>query len=248
MEGDQHPSSQGKRLIVASVALFASSLLWVLSVVLNFIGPAGPITAGVLAWTAMGLDLLGALLLAWIFHGLARGAAGATRWRRNGIALGFLIWTGLTAYWRFILPAVAQINVVDLFAGLLGADPSGLALARTSATVVAELFGLWLGASVLFALIQAVVALDYRRAPEEEWVRGLPAYAWLVGALISLAGTAAVVLGLLPVLSGGVPDSSVTVGAVLKLLVAPNVFLSGYVASLQLGWVLVRGERPAVTT
>src|SRR5512136_223392 len=105
-----HPSSQGMRLIVASVALFASSLLWVLSVVLNVIGPAGPITAEALAWAAMGLDLLGALLLAAIFRGLARVAVGATRWRRNGIAWGFLIWAGLTAYWRFILPAVVQIN------------------------------------------------------------------------------------------------------------------------------------------
>ncbi len=248
MDSDGHRPMQGERLIVASAALFASGLLWILAAVLNFLGPVGPVTAGVLAWAAMGLDIVGVSVLAWIYLELARAAEGLARVRRRWIAWGFLLWCALSAYWRFVLPFGSGTNTEDLFAGLLGAYPAGLAIAQGSPLLVVELFGIWTGAAVLFAAVHALIALDYRQAGPEEWVRGLPVYAWLVAAAVSLAGTAVVVFALLPVLGGGESGTGVAVGATLKLLVAPNLFLSGYVGSFQLGLTVARmGRTPAAT-
>lgn len=241
-------SGVGPRLALASALLIVSSLLWLVAVLLNFLGPAGPLTAGVSAWAAMGLDLPGAFLLATIYASLGRRGRGAARARRKWIAWGVLLWCGLTAYWRFVLPAVAQTNLQDLFDGLLGGYPAGLSLAKGSATVVLELFGLWIAASIVYAAVHALIAWDFREAGDDEWVRGLPAYAWLLGAIVSLGGTAAVVVGLLPVLRGGPIGPIFTTGAILKLLVAPNLFLSGYVTSLQLGRAIRREERLVLPT
>lgn len=225
--------------------LLASSLLWVLSVVLNFVGSGGLLTAGWFAWAAMATDIPGVLVLAWIYFALARHAMDRAQMRRRGIAWALVLWSALTVYWRFLLPLGSGTNVEDLFQGLLGAFPAGLALAQASPLLVQELFAVWTAAALIFAGAHALIALDYRRAGRDEWVKGLPAYAWLMAAAVSLAGTALVVYGLLVVLGGGEIMSSVTAGAVLKLLVAPNLFLSGYVASLQLGLTVVRMERRA---
>ena len=119
-------SAQGRRLVAASALLLASSLLWVLSVVMNFVGSGGILTAGWFAWAAMATDIPGVLVLAWIYFVLARAETGPARTRRRGIAWAFVLWCVLTAYWRFLLPMGSGTNVEDLFQGLLGAYPAVL--------------------------------------------------------------------------------------------------------------------------
>lgn len=238
-------SAAGTRLLLASACLLVSSLLWVLAVLLNFVGPVGPLTAGILSWMAMLLDLAGALVLALVYLDLASGVGGRPRTVRRGIAWAFLLWAGLSAYWRLVLPTVAESNAQDLFSGLLGGYPAGLGLARGSAGVLEEMFALWVAASVVFVGAHVLITFDYGRAEEEDWVRGLPVYAWLLGALLSLVGTVVIVAAFLPVLGGGVVGSSFDAGAILKLLIAPNIFISGYAASLRLGLDLTAAARKA---
>src|SRR5437867_4051196 len=229
--------------MVASALLLATNLLWIVAVVLNVIGPLGPLGAGLLAWVAFDLDIPGVLLLAAAYAGLkAEEGLGWNR-RRLAIIVGFVLWAGLSVYWRFVLPLAIGTDLQDLLLGLLGADPGALALAKGSWASMSELFAWWIAAAAVFFVTQVLVAVDYRRSSEGEWTAGLPAYVWILGAGVSLLSTILIVAGLLPVLSGGLLGSTFTSGVVGKLLVAPNMMLSGYLSSLQLGRSLTAARR-----
>src|SRR5206468_5039372 len=62
------------RLWLASALLLATNLIWLLAVALNLLGPLGPLTAGLLAWVALTLDVPGALLLGAAYRRLTREA------------------------------------------------------------------------------------------------------------------------------------------------------------------------------
>ena len=104
-------------------------------------------------------------------------------------------------------------------------------------------FVAWIAAAGLFFVVHLLIAIDYRRASDVEWVKGVPAYAWLLGTGLSFVSTILIVAALLPVLDGGFLGSTFTGGAIGKLLVAPNVMLSGYVSSLQLGRAAIAARR-----
>ena len=192
-------------------------------------------TAGVLGWVALGADLPGAALLAAAYAGLTREQERTSNRLRSAIVWGLAGWVVLSAYWRFALPLVVGTDVQSLFAGLLGANPAALAAAQKAWASVEEMFVAWIVSAGLFFVVHVLIAVDYRRASDVEWTAGIPAYAWLMGTGLSLVSTILVVAALLPVLGGGVLGSTFTGGVLGKLLVAPNIMLSGYASSIRLG-------------
>ena len=175
----------GQRLAAASALLLATNLLWIIAVVLNVIGPVGSLSAGLLAWLAFVLDIPGVLLLAAAYAGLTREQGLGWNRRRLAIVWGFIFWTGVSVYWRFILPLAIGTDLQDLFLGLLGANPGGLRLAQASWASMDELFAWWIAAGAVFFATHVLIAVDYRRASEGEWTAGLPAYVWVLGAGVS---------------------------------------------------------------
>jgi len=233
------------RLLWASVLLLATNLIWIFAVALNLLGPLGPLTAGILGWVALSADLPGVALLAAAYAGLGREQERTSSRLRSAIVWGFIGWVVLSAYWRFLLPLTTGTDVQDLFAGLLGANPGTLVLAKKAWASVEEIFVAWIAAAGLFFVVHLLIAIDYRRASDVEWVKGVPAYAWLLGTGLSFVSTILIVAALLPVLGGGFLGSTFTAGAIGKLLVAPNIMLSGYVSSLQLGRAAIAARRTA---
>src|SRR5436309_2649623 len=226
----------------ASALLLATNLIWLLAVALNLLGPLGPLTAGLLAWVALTLDLPGAVLLGAAYGRLRRETGDRRSLLRMAIFWGFVGWASLSVYWRFLIPLVTGTDVLDLFQGLLGASPGALILARNAWPSMQEIFAVWIAAAALFFVLHVLIALDYRRASEREWSLGVPAYAWLLGTGFSLVSTILIVVALLPVLAGGLLGPTFTAGALGKLLVTPNIMLSGYTASMQLSRVAMRGR------
>src|SRR5437879_5044096 len=76
------------RLWLASALLLATNLIWLLAVALNLLGPLGPVTAGLLAWVALTLDLPGAVLLGGAYGRLTREAGDRRSYLRAAIFWG----------------------------------------------------------------------------------------------------------------------------------------------------------------
>ena len=220
-------------LWIASALLFGTNVLLLLAVFMNLVGGLGPVTPGALLWVALGLDLPGAALLASALWDVAMRGGGRTRLIRRAAALLLFGWVGLTAVWRFALPAAMGTNLEALFTAFLtNSVPAGV---RGNLPAVYNLFGVWIAAAATFVAVHVLLVLARWKAPGEDWVRGLPAYAWLLASGISLAATAFIVLSFLYVLAGREPLENLNVWLVAKMIVAPNVFLSGYASSLDLG-------------
>src|SRR2546427_5585599 len=177
------------RLWLASTILLATNLIWILAVALNLLGPLGPLSAGILGWVALGADLPGVALLAAAYAGLTREQERTSSRLRSAIVWGFVGWVVLSAYWRFLLPLTTGTDLQDLFVGLLGANPGTLALAKKAWASVEPVFVAWIAVAGFFVADLLVIATDYRRASDVEWVRGLPAYAWLLGTGLSFVST-----------------------------------------------------------
>src|SRR5437870_13777973 len=96
-----------------------------------------------------------------------------------------------------------------------------------------EIFGVWIAASALFFVLHMLIAVDYRRSSEREWSLGVPAYAWLLGTGFSFVSTILIAMAFLPVLAGGFLGATFTAGAIGQVLVAPNIRMPGYQATLQ---------------
>ena len=240
--GHRSLGDSATRLWLASALLLATNLIWLLTIALNLLGPLGPLTAGLLAWVALTLDVPGAFLLGAAYGRLRRETGDRRSILRMAICWGFVGWASLSVYWRFLIPLVTGTDVLDLFQGLLGASPGALILARNAWPSIQEIFAVWIAAAALFFVLHVLIALDYRRASEREWSLGVPAYAWLLGTGFSLVSTILIVVALLPVLAGGLLGPTFTAGALGKLLVTPNIMLSGYTASMQLSRVAMRGR------
>lgn len=232
-------------LWIASALLLATNLLLIFVVFVNLIGGLGPATPSRLLWAALGLDLPGAGLLAWIVWDSAGRTEGRPGHIRRIAALLLVGWIGLSAAWRFALPAAIGTNVQDLFTAFLTGAVIGPTDVRRDLPAMYNLFALWLGAAAVFVAAHVLLAVARRTAPPEDWVRGLPAYAWVLGAGISLLATVFIVLSFLSVLAGRPLADNFNAWLVAKMIVAPNVFLSGYAASLDLGR-RIRSGRPEV--
>src|SRR5207237_5272182 len=105
----------------------------VLAVFVNLIGGLGPLNPSRILWTALGMDLVGVALLGWIFWDSAGPIEGRMRIVRRIAALLLFLWVGLTAFWRFVLPAAAGTDMQALFSAfLIGPADSRRGSARTS--------------------------------------------------------------------------------------------------------------------
>src|SRR5207248_9925630 len=98
-----------------------------------------------------------------------------------------------------------------------------------------QIFGVWIAAAAVFVAAHMLLAIVRRTAPANDWARGLPVYAWILAAGISLVATVSIVLSFLYVLAGNPLADNFNAWLVAKVIVAPNVFLSGYASSLDLG-------------
>jgi hypothetical protein len=242
LAGPRRPSSEGL-LWIASALLLGTNLLLILTVFGNLVGGLGPATPGRTLWVALGMDLLGAGLLAWTVWDAAWQIGGRPGRIRRAAALLLLVWVGLTAIWRFALPAALGTNLEALFTSFLTGPVTGSADVRRDLPAMYNLFGIWIAAATVFVAAHVLLAFARWTAAADDWVRGLPVYAWLLGAGISLLATVFIVLSFLYVLAGRPLADDFNAWLVAKMIVAPNVFVSGYASSLDLGR-RIRSGRP----
>jgi len=238
------PASEGL-LWIASALLLGTNLLLILTVFGNLVGGLGPATPARLLWVALGMDLVGAGLLAWIIWDAAWWIDGRPRRIRRAAAILLLVWVGLTAIWRFALPAALGTNLEALFTSFLTGTVTGFADVRGDLPVMYNLFGIWIAATTVFVAAHVLLAIARWTAAPDDWVRGLPVYAWLLGGGISLLATVFIVVSFLDVLAGRPLADNFNAWLVAKMIVAPNVFISGYASSLDLGR-RIRSGRPEV--
>ncbi len=254
MEGpEEEPETPGEEalwrtpeglLTAASALLLAANFLLILAVFLNFLGLRVGWDAGKTVWVALTADLVGVSILGCVFFLTATRTEGRARLYRRIEASLLVAWVGITAFWRFALPAAVGTDLQDLFVTLIVSQGALPGWVTRSAPVVVELLYLWIACAALFLAAHVVILLDSRAASADDWARGLPVYAWVVAAGVSLAATILIVLSFVAVLQGA--PISVNVGAwlIAKMIVAPNLFISGYASSLQLGRSAARGRPP----
>src|SRR5216117_4295531 len=116
--GTSRPVSEGF-LWIASALLLGTNLLLVLAVFVNLIGGLGPVNPSRILWAALGMDLVGVALLGWIIWDSAGRLEGPARLIRRIAALLLFVWVGLTAFWRFALPAAIGTDIQELFIAFL---------------------------------------------------------------------------------------------------------------------------------
>jgi hypothetical protein len=154
---------------------------------------------------------------------------------RKAAALSLIAWVGLTATWRFAFPAAIGTNLEDLFTSFLTGPVTSPTDVRRDLSAMYDLFGLWIAAATVFVAAHGLLVIARRTAEPDDWVRGLPAYAWLLAAVISLLATVFIVLSFLSVVAGQSLADNFNAWLIAKVIVAPNVFISGYASSLDLG-------------
>src|SRR5205809_232394 len=222
-------------LWIASVLLLGTSLLLVLAVFVNVIGGLGPVNPSRILWAALRMDHVGVALLGWIIWDSAGRVEGSARLIRRIAALLLFLWVGLTAFWRFALPAAMGTDIQELFTAFLIGPSDFPTRFREDLTAMYQIFGLWIAAAAFFVAAHVLLAIVRRTAGADDWARGLPVYAWILAAGISLVATVFIVLSFLYVLAGRPLADDFNAWLVAKVIVAPNVFLSGYASSLDLG-------------
>src|SRR5437588_3113796 len=144
--GSSRPVSEGF-LWIASALLLGTNLLLVLAVFVNLIGGLGPVNPSRILWTALGMDLVGVGLLGWIFWDSAGPIEGRMRIVRRIVALLLFLWVGLTAFWRFVLPAAAGTDMQALFSAFLIGPADFPTRFRQDLTAMYQIFGLWIAAA-----------------------------------------------------------------------------------------------------
>ncbi len=233
-------------LAVASGLLLAANLLLIIAVFLNFAGGTSWWNAGETVWVALWTDLVGAALMGSVFFAIANRGEGRSYLYRRIVGSFLISWVLVTAFWRFAVPGLAGTDLQDLFVPLItaaGGVPAGI---TRDTAFIEQILGLWIVGAAVFFGAHVVMVLDRRGAAADDWVRGLPVYAWTVAAGISLVATVSIALSLLAALTGGPLAGNFNLALLAKLIVAPNIFISGYASSLQLGREMARRQaRPA---
>src|SRR5256884_1253243 len=237
LDGRPPPVRRGPEglLWIASALLLGTNLLLVLAVFVNVIGGLGPVNPSRILWAALGMDLVGVGVLGWIVWDNAGRVEGPARLIRRIAALLLFLWVGLTGFWRFALPAAVGTDIQELFTAFLTGPSDFPTRFRQDLTAMYQIFGLWIAAAAVFVAAHVLLAIVRRTAGADDWARGLPVYAWILAAGISLVGTVFIVLSFLYVLAGRPLADDFHAWLVSKVIVAPNVFLSGYASSLDLG-------------
>ena len=226
------------RLALSSAVLVASNLLLIVAVLVQAIGELpGRIGSVEVVHAALVIDLVGVALLAWALAGI--GGPGADRRARLARTAAVLLglWIAITIAWRYAVPAGASTDIGSLMYATLASGDPGCVGSRCTAILLVE--GMWIVTSGLF-LLAHVAVLGLRKAVGEgEWARDLPALAWLLSAGLSFGGTLASIVGLTAQMQGG--DGQLLLpGIAIKLVIAPNLFVSAYVASLRLSLDVLR--------
>jgi len=244
LEADTRRRRPELLLTVASALLLVGNVLLILAVFLNFVGSVGGWDGSKTIWVAFGMDLVGVALLGRAFLVTAGQAEGRSRLYRLAAGSLLLLWVGLTAFWRFGLPAVMGTNIQDLFLTLITSQAGVPVRIMRYLTVVYEILSLWILSAFVFVLAHVIILMDSRLAPPHDWARGLPVYAWVLGAGVSLVATTLIAIAFVGVLWGGSLAGNFNAWVVAKMIVAPNIFISGYASSLQLGRSAARASSP----
>ncbi|TLZ83019.1 MAG: hypothetical protein E6K05_04495, partial [Methanobacteriota archaeon] len=137
-------------LWIASALLLGTNLLLVLAVFVNVIGGLGPVNPSRILWAALGMDLVGVALLGWIIWDSAGRVDGPARVVRRVAALLLFLWVGLTAFWRFALPAALGTDMQALFTDFLTGPSDFPTRFRQDVTAMYQIFGLWIAAAAVF--------------------------------------------------------------------------------------------------
>src|SRR3990170_985168 len=226
------------RLAGASVVLIASNLLLIVAVLVQAIGELpGRIGSVEVVRAALVIDLVGVALLAWALAGI--GGPGADRRARLARTAAVLLglWIAISVAWRYAVPAGASTDIGSLMYATLASGDPGCVGSRCTAILLVE--GMWIVTSGLFVLAHVAVLGLRKAVGEGEWARDLPALAWLLSAGLSFGGTLASIVGLTAQMQGG--DGQLLLpGIAIKLVIAPNLFVSAYVASLRLSLDVLR--------
>src|SRR5256714_12431258 len=178
-------SGPGVLLWTASALLLGTTLLLVLAVFVNVIGGLGPVTPSRILWAALGMDLVGVALLGWIIWDSAGRVDGQARLIRRIAALLLFLWVGLTAFWRFALPAAIGTDIQELFTAFLTGPSDFPTRFRQDLTAMYQIFGLWIAAAAVFVAAHVLLAIVRRTAAPDDWARGLPVYALILAAGVS---------------------------------------------------------------
>ncbi len=219
-----------------------ANVLLLLAVLLNFVGNVGGWDAGKTIWVALVMDLVGAALLAQALLATAGHVEGRQRLYRLAAGGFLLLWVGLSAFWRFGLPAVMGTNIEDLFVTLTTSQGAVPASVMRYLTIVYEILTLWIVSGMAFVAAHVMMLLSSRGARHDDWVRGLPVYAWLLASMVSLLATILIAVSFVGVLWSLPLSLSFGAWLVAKLVIAPNLFISGYASSLHLGRSLSRAR------
>lgn len=233
------PRQIGSQLLAASALFLATNVFLLAAAFLGILGSAPwGLDAASLVYLALFLDIPAAVLLALFLLGGARASGNPQPSRQAGWLL--LTWAGLSVAWRYVLPAILgtdyQALLFDLFA-TEGVMPPNLA---ASPHIVGAILGLWASSACIFFLAHALLLKAGERPLGPEGPN-LPVRTWLVSAALSLAGTLLLVHAIAaPLLGWG--SGFFLAGVLLKLVIAPNLFLGAYARGIWAGLGLVRQE------
>src|SRR2546425_4891621 len=224
LQGHPRPDRPGREglLWIASALLLGTNLLLVLAVFVNVIGGLGPVNPSRILWAAFGMDLVGVALLGWIIWDSAGRVEGRARLLRRIAALLLFLWVGLTVFWRFALPAAVGTDIQELFTAFLTGPSDFPTRFRQDLTAMYQIFGLWIAAAAVFVAAHVLLAIVRRTARADDWARGLPVYAWILGTGISLVATVFIVLSFLYVLARRPPAGDFNPWLLPKGILAPN--------------------------
>src|SRR5438034_8237910 len=164
--GSSRPRSEGF-LWIASALLLGTNLLLVLAVFVNLIGGLGPVNPSRILWAALGMDLVGVALLGWIFWDSAGPIEGRMRIVRRIVSLLLFLWVGLTAFWRFVLPAAAGTDLQALFSAFLIGPADFPTRFRQALPGMYQIFGVWIAAAAVFVAAHVLLAIVRRAAPAD---------------------------------------------------------------------------------
>jgi len=237
MEDGAPQTAQRVRVPEAEGPLFAGSAILIVSnatilttAVLSFLGW----NLGAVSWLVLALDPIGVALLGMVFWALADGVVGRPRRFRRAAAVFLFAWVGLAITWRFLIPGALRTDFPTLLGKVIAISEEVPPDLARSLPAIYMILALWTGSAVLFVLAQACAFIGLRRDPTNDWAHELPMTTWLLAAVVSLVGTLVLVQSMASQLQGQ-PAGYLLAGALLKLILAPNLFISAYFRSLQLG-------------
>ncbi len=171
LEADTRRRRPELLLTVASALLLVGNVLLILAVFLNFVGSVGGWDGSKTIWVAFGMDLVGVTLLGRAFLVTASQAEGRSRLYRLAAGSLLLLWVGLTAFWRFGLPAVMGTNIQDLFLTLITSQAGVPVRIMRYLTVVYEILSLWILSAFVFVLAHVMRRSVVGRFPRREFQR-----------------------------------------------------------------------------